>query len=53
MTEELLKERKVVLEKGLNTLLIKVEELLKMIDVQKGSISECEYWLKEIEKKKV
>ena len=41
--------RKDQLLMGLDTLNLKVTETLKMVEVQKGAISECEYWLEKLE----
>lgn len=53
MREEVLKERKEKLTKGLASLEQKSNELLMMIDVQKGALTEVDFWLKELDKETV
>lgn len=46
---EKLNKRKESLEIGLDNLKLQITETLKMVEVQKGAISECEFWIKELE----
>lgn len=48
MEKSLIEERKAKLEQGLAGLTQKSVEILKMIEIQKGAIGECEWWLKEL-----
>ena len=41
--------RKDQLLMGLDKLNLKVTETLKMVEVQKGAISECGYWIEKLE----
>jgi hypothetical protein len=51
MEKEVILERKMKLQQGLDGLTQKSVELLKMIEIQKGAIGECDWWLKELESK--
>jgi prephenate dehydratase len=49
MEKSIIEKRKTDLEQGLVSLTQKSVEILKMIEIQKGAIGECEHWLKELE----
>ena len=51
MERSIIEERKAKLQQGLAGLTQKSVEILKQIEVQKGAISECDWWLKELEPK--
>jgi hypothetical protein len=52
MEKKVIQERRANLQSGLASLTQQSVEILKQIEVQKGAISECDWWLKEIEEAK-
>lgn len=47
--KEKLEKRKANLMVALEQLNVQVKEILKQIEVQKGAISECNYWIDELD----